>query len=256
MSEENSVKYRFCSTNLIGSQLWQLIIVDMFVQMFISLGLPLLLVATGCLPKYPFRVSVLAVQIIYTYVLSSLGVVFSPGISIEIVLVNFVVFYIKKIEIMHFCRREDKPWGASSMNRFFSVLFSVVFLIMLIPMAYSLSVSTTCGPHAGVGYTQTLYDYMDIVSVGIPTKQLQDDGTIAETTLSLNGLFHFIVSPIILGIISLVFGVLFFIFKGFTSAYSLAIQDILAESDKLKQERKEFVQREKMLRRASQMVPK
>ncbi|GKT33198.1 Transmembrane channel-like protein like protein [Aduncisulcus paluster] len=249
MSEENSVKYRYCSTNLVGSQLWQLCVVDMFVQLVLSNGIPLLLVGTGCLPKYPFKVSVITVQIIYTYVLSTLGIIFSPGLAVFIVIINFFVFYMRKVEIMHFCRREDKPWGAAALNRFFSVLTAIVFLIMLIPIAYSLAAKVNCGPHAGVGYTQTLYNYMANVDIGIPVKTTLDDGTIESGTMTLLGLLEFMLSPIILGIISLVFGVLFFVFKGFTSAYTLAMEDNMTESDRLKREARDHVRTIKELRK-------
>ncbi|GKT28442.1 Transmembrane channel-like protein like protein [Aduncisulcus paluster] len=234
-SDEEKLAFRSCPANIVGSQMWQLVLTDTIMSVVMRIVVPFVLTYLIGMPEKSFEVSDFFVSAVYSFVLTTIGVIFAPGLAIVNMLCSIVTFYLSKAQIMLFCCRADKPWGAGSLNKFFSGLFSLIFLIMLIPIAYCMAVKLDCGPHDGVGYMQTLKNFMSEVDLGF-TISSTITGEATDTELTLEGLLNVVLSPLIIGIFALIFGVMLSIYKNHNTAIIKTLSDLLVEDDKLKRE--------------------
>ncbi|XP_033829977.1 transmembrane channel-like protein 5 isoform X2 [Periophthalmus magnuspinnatus] len=159
----NVVAVQFlCWESVVGQALYRLVIVDFIFLMLGSFFGEFLsnVVGTRLLPRLgvpEFDVARNVLEIIYAQTLAWIGIYFSPLLPAIQILKFFILFYIKKVSLMHNCQPPRRTGRAAQMKTIFTaLLFFPFFLGALSIVGYttwSLTPSEHCGPFRGLNST-------------------------------------------------------------------------------------------------------
>ncbi|KFO14754.1 Transmembrane channel-like 7, partial [Balearica regulorum gibbericeps] len=147
-----------CWESDVGQEMYKLMIFDFFIIIAVTLFLdfPRKLLVTHCsckpvqwcgLPEFGISDNVL--DIIYGQTICWIGTFFSPLLPAVATIKYFIIFYIKKISLIHTCKPAARPIRASSSNFFFLVVLLLGLILALIPLGISIAhipSSKACGP--------------------------------------------------------------------------------------------------------------
>uniref|UniRef100_A0A3B3ZVY2 Transmembrane channel-like protein n=1 Tax=Periophthalmus magnuspinnatus TaxID=409849 RepID=A0A3B3ZVY2_9GOBI len=151
-----------CWESVVGQALYRLVIVDFIFLMLGSFFGEFLsnVVGTRLLPRLgvpEFDVARNVLEIIYAQTLAWIGIYFSPLLPAIQILKFFILFYIKKVSLMHNCQPPRRTGRAAQMKTIFTaLLFFPFFLGALSIVGYttwSLTPSEHCGPFRGLNST-------------------------------------------------------------------------------------------------------
>ncbi|GKT22960.1 Transmembrane channel-like protein like protein [Aduncisulcus paluster] len=225
-----------CPYTSAGQDLWLLMWIDLIMQLSLSLIVPGFLSLFACFKPYPLKVEVIAVDMLYRQCIMFLGMVASPGVVVMACVTNFIVFYVRKWEALFFCRREDKPWGVESLNRFLVGACAIVFVSMLLVLFWVMQKEVTiCGAQQ---------DYGSMVGV---IMHYSESVTLPGASLSrvLSIAFH----PGILGILALIMILLLFFALGSLRTTKTALKRQVMVSDTMRIELRDVTKAKRSMER-------
>ncbi|XP_054698477.1 transmembrane channel-like protein 7 isoform X2 [Grus americana] len=147
-----------CWESDVGQEMYKLMIFDFIIIIAVTLFLdfPRKLLVTHCswklvqwcgLPEFGISDNVL--EIIYGQTICWIGTFFSPLLPAIATIKYFIIFYIKKISLIHTCKPAARPIRASSSNFFFLVVLLIGLVLAFIPLGMSIAhipSSKACGP--------------------------------------------------------------------------------------------------------------
>ncbi|NXF29115.1 TMC7 protein, partial [Nyctibius bracteatus] len=147
-----------CWESEVGQEMYKLMIFDFIiilaVTLFVDFPRKLLVTHCSCKPVQwcglqEFRISDNVLEIIYGQTICWIGTFFSPLLPAIATIKYFIIFYIKKISLIHTCKPAARPIRASSSNFFFLVVLLIGLLLAFIPLGISIAhipSSKACGP--------------------------------------------------------------------------------------------------------------
>ncbi|XP_033373795.1 transmembrane channel-like protein 7 isoform X2 [Parus major] len=147
-----------CWESDVGQEMYKLMIFDFFVIIAVALfvDFPRKLLVTHCSCKLvqwfgyqEFEISDNVLEIIYGQTICWIGTFFSPFLPAIATIKYFIIFYVKKIVLIHTCKPAARPVRASSYNFFFLVVLLIGLLLAFIPLGVSIAhipSSKACGP--------------------------------------------------------------------------------------------------------------
>uniref|UniRef100_A0A8C3UXN5 Transmembrane channel-like protein n=1 Tax=Catharus ustulatus TaxID=91951 RepID=A0A8C3UXN5_CATUS len=146
-----------CWETDVGQEMYKLMIFDFIVILAMALfvDFPRKLLVTHCSCKLvqmfgykEFEISGNVLEIIYGQTICWIGTFFSPLLPAIATIKYFIIFYIKKIVLIHTCKSAARPIRASSSNFFFLVVLLIGLLLAFVPLAVSIAhipSSKACG---------------------------------------------------------------------------------------------------------------
>ncbi|KAM9291863.1 transmembrane channel-like protein 7 [Morus bassanus] len=147
-----------CWESEVGQEMYKLMIFDFIiilaVTLFVDFPRKLLVTHCSCKPVQwcglrEFGISDNVLEIIYGQTICWIGTFFSPLLPAIATIKYFIIFYIKKISLIHTCKPAARPIRASSSNFFFLVVLLIGLLLAFIPLGISIAhipSSKACGP--------------------------------------------------------------------------------------------------------------
>ncbi|KFP56110.1 Transmembrane channel-like 7, partial [Cariama cristata] len=147
-----------CWESDVGQEMYKLMIFDFIiilaVTLFIDFPRKLLVTHCSCKPVQwcglqEFGISDNVLEIIYGQTICWIGTFFSPLLPAIAAIKYFIIFYIKKISLMHTCKPAARPIRASSSNFFFLLVLLIGLVLAFIPLGISIAhipSSKACGP--------------------------------------------------------------------------------------------------------------
>ncbi|KFR14420.1 Transmembrane channel-like 7, partial [Opisthocomus hoazin] len=147
-----------CWESEVGQEMYKLMIFDFIIILAVTLfvDFPRKLLVTYCSWKpvqwcglQEFRISDNVLEIIYGQTICWIGTFFSPLLPAIATIKYFIIFYIKKISLIHTCKPAARPIRASSSNFFFLVVLLIGLVLAFVPLGISIAhipSSKACGP--------------------------------------------------------------------------------------------------------------
>ncbi|XP_019368148.1 PREDICTED: transmembrane channel-like protein 7 [Gavialis gangeticus] len=147
-----------CWESRIGQEMYKLMIFDFIIIFAVTVfvDFPRKLLVTYCsvrafrwLGLQEFRIPENVLEIIYGQTICWIGTFYSPLLPAIATLKYFIVFYIKKISLMHTCKPSTRPFRASSSHFFFLLVLLIGLMLAFIPLGLSMAQipsSKACGP--------------------------------------------------------------------------------------------------------------
>nr|XP_048721809.1 transmembrane channel-like protein 7 isoform X3 [Caretta caretta] len=147
-----------CWESRVGQEMYKLMIFDFIiifaVAVFVDFPRKLLVTYYSCKPiqwcgLQEFGIPENVLEIVYGQTICWIGIFYSPVLPAIATVKYFIVFYIKKISLMHTCRPSKRPVRASSSNFFFLVVLLIGLVLAFIPLGLSMTYfrpSKACGP--------------------------------------------------------------------------------------------------------------
>ncbi|KFV47774.1 Transmembrane channel-like 7, partial [Gavia stellata] len=147
-----------CWESEVGQEMYKLMIFDFIiilaVTLFVDFPRKLLVTHCSCKPVQwcglqEFGISDNVLEIIYGQTICWIGTFFSPLLPAIATIKYFIIFYIKKISLMHTCKPAARPIRASSSNFFFFLVLLIGLILAFIPLGISIAhipSSKACGP--------------------------------------------------------------------------------------------------------------
>ncbi|NWX26936.1 TMC7 protein, partial [Notiomystis cincta] len=147
-----------CWESDVGQEMYKLMIFDFIVILAVALFIhfPRKLLVTYCSCKLvkcfgqqEFVISDNVLEIIYGQTICWIGTFFSPLLPAIATIKYFIIFYIKKIVLIHTCKPAARPIRASSSNFFFLLVLLIGLLLAFIPVGVGIAripSSKACGP--------------------------------------------------------------------------------------------------------------
>ncbi|NXY66275.1 TMC7 protein, partial [Callaeas wilsoni] len=147
-----------CWESDVGREMYKLMIFDFIVILAVALfvDFPRKLLVTHCSCKLvqwfgqqEFEISDNVLVIIYGQTICWIGTFFSPLLPAIATIKYFIIFYVKKIVLIHTCKPAARPIRASSSNFFFLLVLLIGLLLAFIPVGVSIAripSSKACGP--------------------------------------------------------------------------------------------------------------
>ncbi|NXY16394.1 TMC7 protein, partial [Atrichornis clamosus] len=147
-----------CWESDVGQEMYKLMIFDFIiilaVPLFVDFPRKLLVTHCSCKPvqwlgRQEFGISDNVLEIIYGQTICWIGTFFSPLLPAIATIKYFIIFYIKKISLIHTCKPAARPLRASSSNFFFLVVLLIGLILAFIPVGVSIAripSSKACGP--------------------------------------------------------------------------------------------------------------
>ncbi|NXD03177.1 TMC7 protein, partial [Certhia familiaris] len=147
-----------CWESDVGQEMYKLMIFDFIVILAVALfvDFPRKLLVTYCSCKLiqwfgqkEFEISDNVLEIIYGQTICWIGAFFSPLLPAIATIKYIIIFYVKKIVLIHTCKPAARPIRASSSNFFFLVVLLIGLLLAFIPLGVSIAripSSKACGP--------------------------------------------------------------------------------------------------------------
>ncbi|XP_071617642.1 transmembrane channel-like protein 7 isoform X1 [Heliangelus exortis] len=147
-----------CWESDVGQEMYKLMIFDLIMilatTLFVEFPRKLLVTHCSCKPVQwcglqEFRISDNVLEIIYGQTICWIGTFFSPLLPAIATIKYFIIFYIKKISLIHTCKPAARPIRASSSNFFFLVVLLIGLVLAFIPVGISIALipsSKACGP--------------------------------------------------------------------------------------------------------------
>ncbi|NXA52290.1 TMC7 protein, partial [Nothocercus julius] len=147
-----------CWESQVGQEMYKLLILDFVIILAVTLFIdfPRKWLVTHCSCKLvqwyglqEFGISNNVLEIIYGQTICWIGTFYSPLLPAIATIKYFIVFYIKKISLIHTCKPSARPIRASSSNFFFLVVLLIGLLLAFVPVGVSIAYipsSKACGP--------------------------------------------------------------------------------------------------------------
>ncbi|XP_062999247.1 transmembrane channel-like protein 7 [Elgaria multicarinata webbii] len=147
-----------CWESRIGQEMYKLMIFDFIIIFAITvfIDFPRKLMVTHCSYKacrwcglQEFAIPDNVLEIVYGQTICWIGTFYCPLLPAIATIKYFIVFYIKKISLMHTCKPSTRPFRASSSNFFFLVVLLIGLILAFIPLGLSMThipSSKACGP--------------------------------------------------------------------------------------------------------------
>ncbi|NXC38210.1 TMC7 protein, partial [Penelope pileata] len=147
-----------CWESAVGQEMYKLMIFDFIIILAMTLfvDFPRKLLVTHCSWKpvqwcglQEFGISDNVLEIIYGQTICWIGTFFSPLLPAIATIKYFIIFYVKKISLIHTRKPAGRPIRASSSNFFFLVVLLIGLLLAFIPLGISIAhipSSKACGP--------------------------------------------------------------------------------------------------------------
>ncbi|KAM6079253.1 transmembrane channel-like protein 7 isoform 2-T2 [Theristicus caerulescens] len=167
-----------CWESEVGQEMYKLMIFDFIIILAVTLFLdfPRMLLVTHCSCKpvqwcglQEFGISDNVLEIIYGQTICWIGTFFSPLLPAIATIKYFIIFYIKKISLIHTRKPAARPVRASSSNFFFLVVLLIGLLLAFIPLGISIAhipSSKACGPFRSFN---TSWAVVPATILGFPT---------------------------------------------------------------------------------------
>ncbi|XP_026715038.1 transmembrane channel-like protein 7 [Athene cunicularia] len=167
-----------CWESEVGQEMYKLMIFDFITILAVTLfvGFPRKLLVTHCSCKpvqwcglQEFEISDNVLDIIYGQTICWIGTFFSPLLPAIATIKYFIIFYIKKISLIHTCKPAARPVRASSSNFFFLVVLLIGLILAFIPLGVSIAhipSSKACGPFRNFN---TSWAVVPETVLGLPT---------------------------------------------------------------------------------------
>ncbi|XP_056359415.1 transmembrane channel-like protein 7 [Oenanthe melanoleuca] len=146
-----------CWESDVGQEMYKLMIFDFIVILAVALfvDFPRKLLVTHCSCKLvqwfghkEFEISDNVLEIIYGQTICWIGTFFSPLLPAIATIKYFIIFYVKKIVLIHTRKPAARPVRASSSNFFFLVVLLIGLLLAFVPLGVSIAhipSSKACG---------------------------------------------------------------------------------------------------------------
>ncbi|NXB30122.1 TMC7 protein, partial [Eulacestoma nigropectus] len=147
-----------CWESDVGQEMYKLMIFDFIVILAVPLfvDFPRKLLVTHCSCKLiqlfgqqEFGISDNVLEIIYGQTICWIGTFFSPLLPAIATIKYFIIFYVKKIILIHTRKPAARPIRASGSNFFFLVVLLIGLILAFIPLGISIAripSSKACGP--------------------------------------------------------------------------------------------------------------
>ncbi|XP_074014598.1 transmembrane channel-like protein 7 [Numenius arquata] len=147
-----------CWESEVGQEMYKLMIFDFIiilaVILFMDFPRKLLVTHCSCKPVQwyglrEFEISDNVLEIIYGQTICWIGTFFSPLLPAIATVKYFIIFYIKKMSLIHTQKPAARPFRASSSNFFFLVVLLIGLVLAFIPLGVSIAYipsSKACGP--------------------------------------------------------------------------------------------------------------
>ncbi|XP_073218411.1 transmembrane channel-like protein 7 isoform X3 [Lepidochelys kempii] len=167
-----------CWESRVGQEMYKLMIFDFIiifaVAVFVDFPRKLLVTYYSCKPiqwcgLQEFGIPENVLEIVYGQTICWIGIFYSPVLPAIATVKYFIVFYIKKISLMHTCRPSKRPVRASSSNFFFLVVLLIGLVLAFIPLGLSMTYfrpSKACGPFVNFNSS---WDVVPHTIQGFPT---------------------------------------------------------------------------------------
>ncbi|XP_062400242.1 transmembrane channel-like protein 5 isoform X2 [Sardina pilchardus] len=148
-----------CWESSVGQSLYRLVVVDFFFLLLGSFFGEFLsnIIGTKCVPSLgvpEFDIARNVLDLIYSQTLAWISIYFSPLLTVIQIFKFFILFYVKKVSLMHNCQPPRKSGRAAQMQTIFiGLLFLPSYVGALSVIAYtfwSLKPSVLCGPFIGL----------------------------------------------------------------------------------------------------------
>ncbi|XP_077685350.1 transmembrane channel-like protein 7 isoform X2 [Eretmochelys imbricata] len=177
--KHSSLQYELkCWESRVGQEMYKLMIFDFIiifaVAVFVDFPRKLLVTYYSCKPiqwcgLQEFGIPENVLEIVYGQTICWIGIFYSPVLPAIATVKYFIVFYIKKISLMHTCRPSKRPVRASSSNFFFLVVLLIGLVLAFIPLGLSMTYfrpSKACGPFVNFNSS---WDVVPHTIQGFPT---------------------------------------------------------------------------------------
>ncbi|NXM50929.1 TMC7 protein, partial [Gymnorhina tibicen] len=147
-----------CWESDVGQEMYKLMIFDFLVILAVPLfvDFPRKFLVTHCPCKLikefgqqEFQISDNVLEIIYGQTICWIGTFFSPLLPAIAAIKYFIIFYVKKIVLIHTCKPAARPVRASGSTFFFLVVLLIGLVLAFIPLGVSIAripSSKACGP--------------------------------------------------------------------------------------------------------------
>uniref|UniRef100_A0A669QM78 Transmembrane channel-like protein n=1 Tax=Phasianus colchicus TaxID=9054 RepID=A0A669QM78_PHACC len=147
-----------CWESAVGQEMYKLLIFDfmIIIAVILFVNFPRKMLVTYCswkpvqwLGLQEFGISDNVLDIVYGQTICWIGTFFSPLLPAIATIKYFIIFYIKKISLIHTCKPASRPIRASSSNFFFLVVLLIGLILAFVPLGVSIahiSSSKACGP--------------------------------------------------------------------------------------------------------------
>ncbi|NXS69461.1 TMC7 protein, partial [Pandion haliaetus] len=147
-----------CWESAVGQEMYKLMIFDFIiilaVILFVDFPRKLLVTHCSCKPVQwcglqEFRIPENVLEIIYGQTICWIGTFFSPLLPAIATIKYFIIFYIKKMSLIHTCKAAARPIRASGSNFFFLVVLLIGLILAFVPLGISIlhiPSSKACGP--------------------------------------------------------------------------------------------------------------
>ncbi|NWH76233.1 TMC7 protein, partial [Piaya cayana] len=147
-----------CWETEVGQEMYKLMIFDFIIIIAVTLfwDFPRKLLVTHCSWRVfqwcglqEFGISDNVLEIIYGQTICWIGTFFSPLLPAIATIKYFIIFYIKKISLIHTRKPAARPIRASSSNFFFLVVLLIGLVLAFVPLGISIAQipsSKACGP--------------------------------------------------------------------------------------------------------------
>uniref|UniRef100_A0A8D8DI82 Transmembrane channel-like protein 5 n=1 Tax=Culex pipiens TaxID=7175 RepID=A0A8D8DI82_CULPI len=157
--------YEGCWETAIGQEIYRLIVIDFVVSVLFLTFLQGTRYAANrfysrsiSLPEFCLTSNSLG--LVYNQTLLWFGLLFSPMLCLIVAVKLFLMFYVKKLSLIYFCKPPSKLWRSSQTQTLFLVLVFVSIFGVIITHAYIMTkvpVSDVCGPFRGNQYMYKLF---------------------------------------------------------------------------------------------------
>ncbi|XP_072734288.1 transmembrane channel-like protein 7 [Ciconia boyciana] len=167
-----------CWESEVGKEMYKLMIFDFIIILAVTLfvDFPRKLLVTHCSCKpiqwcglQEFGISDNVLEIVYGQTICWIGTFFSPLLPAIATIKYFIIFYIKKVSLIHTCKTAARPIRASSSNFFFLVVLLIGLVLAFIPLGISIAhipSSKACGPFRSFN---TSWAVVPATVLGFPT---------------------------------------------------------------------------------------
>nr|XP_060642287.1 transmembrane channel-like protein 7 [Anolis sagrei ordinatus] len=147
-----------CWESRVGQEMYKLMIFDFIIIFAVTvfIDFPRKLMVTHCSVKafrwcglQEFAIPDNVLEIVYGQTICWIGTFYCPLLPAIATIKYFIVFYIKKVSLMHTCKPSTRPFRASSSNFFFLVVLLIGLILAFIPVGLSMTripSSKACGP--------------------------------------------------------------------------------------------------------------
>ncbi|KAM7091382.1 transmembrane channel-like protein 7 [Ciconia maguari] len=167
-----------CWESEVGKEMYKLMIFDFIIILAVTLfvDFPRKLLVTHCSCKpiqwcglQEFGISDNVLEIVYGQTICWIGTFFSPLLPAIATIKYFIIFYVKKVSLIHTCKTAARPIRASSSNFFFLVVLLIGLVLAFIPLGISIAhipSSKACGPFRSFN---TSWAVVPATVLGFPT---------------------------------------------------------------------------------------